>query len=230
MPQAEYLTPISSYDLKDAPRQGMGAETPGDYVLVLRAHEEVLDAGDTLVFDGFISGYGAIEAAKLILVPSSKLIADAQAEVTFNVIQLPSEGGQRSEPGYGGHPAIFRLGDGVVFGLDGGVNNPEWPRPTYVWDKSLGDAPVVSSERVLGAAPIHGRLKLADRAKPGTYKLLANFCYFDGQVWRSKPAELVFSIRNVFQRYDGLITALGVAAAIATIAPFLSDIVCKLAF
>jgi len=214
-----------------SPREFQFADKFGNYGLVARTSSDIMDPGETLVIELYISGYGSIESSKLIFYPSPGVVDsdDKDSYVLFGIHGkkgLGVWGAQRHQL----HP------DGNAIGFTGGAYKSEWKSPSIFFD--INETQISTEKKLGGFAPIHINLKTKRKARAGTHSIQFLFTYFDGSNWQTSSNTVQFTIRNFFQRYDRLFLTLGAFAtglaiiiALKTIIswfiPFLADCFAK---
>ena len=85
------MSDFSKLTVGAAPRQGEFADKPGCYELVVRVRETNLNPGEKLDGEVFITGYGVIETAKIVVFPSPGVFVDAESEERESVKNCPQE-------------------------------------------------------------------------------------------------------------------------------------------
>ena len=199
---------------KNRPRAGEFADKPGTYKLVARSNRQLLDPGEDLWIEVFITGYGNIQAAKLVSSPDKESISGKESKVWFNLRE--TEG----KPHFGGTEKEFGE-DGVTIDLgSGGLKLPKWDRSTLFVDVSKGPTPLILTERILrhtnnpSNAPVTINLKLSKNARPGQHSLNLVLTYYNGECWCSSETTFHFVVRNFYQRHEIRLWKLGFFATL----------------
>ncbi len=194
-----------------APRNGLNSEKPGCYELITRNNTPIIDRGDYLEFEQYITGYGFIGESKLVSYPSVKILdsnnsyiqtsigKDANNQLTYGV--------QKHNVSQDGFSLEIR-----------GVKGKDWESDTLFFDMTDSNIPQVSTERKIGnCPPIIYRLKAKRFAKPGEYNILSTLTYYNGREWKSSTNKISFKIRNIFERHEAIIALLAITATVSAI-------------
>jgi hypothetical protein len=199
--------------LGPSPRQGAFAEAPGSYQPVIRIRVPILDPGDTVEGDLFITGYGMIQTAKLVFYPSTGVFEAGPGEFRFGIQD------QDGLITFGGDTHKGVGADGLTIFLTSGMEVAEWDRPTPFFDVEKGTLPRVATETRLTNSPVEFRLPTQRNARPGQYTLTFVLTYYNGAEWRSSVQSVSFTIRNLLQRHEiaiAILAAIGVSLAMIT--------------
>lgn len=204
--------------LGKSPREALFAHKFGNYELVARTSSDVLDPGEILVIELYISGYGLIESSKLTFYPSPGVV-DSDDKDSYGLY------GIHYKDGIGawvwGAQRIQLCSDGNTIGFTGGLSHPEWKSPTIFFDNS--EIQISTEMKSGGIAPIQINLKTKREAKAGIHSIQFLFTYFNGSNWRTSSTTVQFAIHNFFQRYDKFFLILGsIATSIGIIATLLA--------
>jgi hypothetical protein len=200
-------------------RSASEAEHTGSYHPVLVLENSVTDPGETLKGDVFISGYGRISHAKLLVQgPVHVFSSDESAyRQGFEVVERNG----RKTVVFAGRPL-----SGAVFGvlhLSAGVNIDGVVAVDMFSDINPGRNKIYSEDRV-GHTPLSFELKIQKNCRPGTYELGFVLTYFNGEKWVSVPANSQFTIRNILQRYDRQIAFFAIFASTVSVLTNLSSV------
>jgi len=198
----------------EKPRMGRNSESPGSYLVSLRLSTPVINPGDKVMVQLFISGYGNIDGGKLFCSPSDKIFDPTASKI---ISDLKSE---NEIIFWGANERYFSI-DGVVIGLKG-VKFPSWKSSTPFFDvpNSSNDSPTTFTEILTyfkqdpGRAPINFELQTFKSIKPGKYSLDIVFTYFNGVSWVSQTKPVEFTVQNFLERHA---TGIGVIGIIATV-------------
>jgi hypothetical protein len=167
---------------------------PGTYDLVIGVSQPIVDPDDRFWVEVYISGYGLIHAAKvLILYSPSAFITDSSR---------------------------VRCGNGEWKPLDPQGNVVSLHDPSFF--DAGGRYQIATEGKTDGNAPVQFDLAISKRAKAGPHSIQFVLTYFDGQTWKTASKNADFTIRNFYQRHEGVIWwiggPLGFLAAVITIA------------
>jgi len=220
---------ISHSGIEKALRIGKFADKPGNYELVIRLQNPIVDPGDILKLEVFITGYGLIRKEKLVFYPSVDLFDNEKSKIRFGI-------GRKKDK-----PNLFIFGTqerklkdvGITIGGMGGIKKENWKEYTIFFDiVDSKEVPQISTETKQECAPVELDLKVSHSARAGIYYLSFNFSYFNGEQWKGSSKEVAFTIRNVLQRNETLAAFLAIFAATATICvglktfyPLLKDLI-----
>lgn len=194
----------------ETPRAGKFAGTPGHYELLIRNLNPVIDPGEYLTIEGYITGYGLIHASKLAIITSSEIFDKDLSKLSTGVKK------ENKKIVFGGDETLFDS-FGKVIDFSGGLQSEKWEKQTMFFDLSeRGETPIISTETKQITAPIYLKLKIKDEAKPGIYTIHFGFTYFNSTEWKSSRQDVEFAVRNILQRNEK--TAWCVALIAATIA------------
>lgn len=73
---------ISNIKFGKTPLEGKNADKPGSYKQVFRVYTPIIDPGDVLKLELFISGYGITESPKLVSYPSNDIFESSSSKVS----------------------------------------------------------------------------------------------------------------------------------------------------
>ncbi len=198
-------------------REAPFAECPGSYEPAIRIRNPVINPGETLEVEVFITGYGRIGPSKLAFYPSPGIFNDRDS---FTCFGIKRDGdlltwGARQEP----------VGEaGCVIGLHGGVQVPEWDMPSFFVDLSDQIPPQILTETSQVNAPISFSLSTLPDAAPGTYRVQFYLTYYNGNYWSVAKQDVSSGVRSLLQRYEVTVAVIAFIAAAATILSGVVDI------
>lgn len=197
---------------KKFPREGIHADSPGAYGLAIRLTNTVINPGDLLEGELFISGYGNISLSKLVFYPSPNLI-DTNENASYILTGLGDNNDNKAK---WGNERISISHSGVALDLsESGLSLRNWERATPYFDTDTHPLPTIATERKLaGSAPMHLFLKTKKDALPGVYSLQFLYTYYDSQQWQNCLYEIQFTLRNFYQRHEIKVWLLGAFAAL----------------
>lgn len=197
-----------------APRNQPFAEKPGDYKIASRVYSYVINPGDTLKIDQFITGYGEIYQAKIIGYFSPDTFDTENTRIVSGLIARFEENGMHIK--WGKSEDKIRQDDSIVMNISG-WQAEGWKETTSAFDLS-NDSNIIATEVKLEHAPIHYKLKTNNHLKPGAYHLSFYLTYFNGDSWCCVEERIDFKVQNPFERYNGVISALAAIALVVAIA------------
>lgn len=182
----------------------------------------VINPGEQLNIEVYISGYGEIRGSKLVFYVSPEAVDENKSTYTCEIEKkgnLFVFGGKQKG-----------LGDvGNTIDFCGGLRLDNWDHPTFFFDNPLnpqhGRTPQISTEAKLESAPIDIRLKTRRKLRPGPHEIQFVFSYFNGSSWATSTARALFTVRNLYQRHEGLVWGIGLIAALTGIILAFKDII-----
>jgi len=196
------------------PLSRRNAEKPGAYELAVLVSNPIVDAGDRLEIEVYVSGYGNIETPKIAFYPSPATFDTKKSVVWHSLRRFPD-----SKLGWGAETAALDP-TGAVISLSGGLSFDEASgKSTWVFDAHPSSEPhnfQISTEvkHPLGKSPICLDLALSPKPKPGPQGINFVLTYFDGQAWQTKTATAGFTVRNFYQRHETGVWILGTVLAV----------------
>jgi hypothetical protein len=194
------------------PRKGKNADKNGSYSMAVRVSSAVVDPGETLEIEIYFCGYGEIGPSKFIVYPSVNVFHPESSKIYFGIQKIGEKlfwGGQSTSIG----------NTGQNIDLTAGMMNKGWQNPTLFFDSMERPAPQLSTEMNLtlpdGArfAPVQLKLVVQRNARPGPHSVQFVFSYFNGESWQTSNETVNFTIRNFYQRNEGLVWFLGAFTA-----------------
>lgn len=196
------------------PRMGAHAAEPGKYYPATRIDRPVVDPGEMVRVQVYISGYGRILGSKLHFAPPLNLLNSQDSRIRTD---LKMENGDFK---FGARTMMLDEA-GSVLALNGGISFGGQPERTNYFDAVPASAdvvPPISTEQVWGDHTFADYL-LAIRkdARPNTYALFLTLTYFNGAEWQIAQHTFSITVRNFYQRRETAIAAVAVAAAAATV-------------
>jgi len=205
-----------SNDFASKPR-GEFSDKPGNYELAVRNLKPILNPGDVLEVQLFITGYGIIKGSKLTAYPSSDIFDEDNSRVVY---------GFKTEDNkivFGGQTSGYSK-DGITLYLSGATSeenlmfyDTHTPQRTSV--------PQIVSETRQKSPPIQFILNTRKEVRPGNYQLHFHLTYFNGVEWKGSKEEAHFTVRNILQRHEGQVALVStIAGGIAILVFVLSHI------
>lgn len=204
-----------SPDDQAKPRSAPHAEKPGSYGLVVRLSTTVVDPGETVTLEVYVSGYGEIQGSKLVFYPSAAIV-DERSSYRFGLGTPDGE----SVACFGvQHSPLSAIGNTIDF--CGGRLFSGSEQPAMYFDvQSNVQLPQISTETKslpTDCAPVQVELVTRPKARPGMYSIQFLFTYFNGSEWANSSETVQFSVRSFYQRHEGTIWIVGAAATVIAI-------------
>lgn len=202
----------------DKPRGKKYADAPGAYQLATRVEHNVIDPGEVLNIEQFITGYGNIAQAKIYCLISSQLFDKERSHIKTGL--QPNDDPE--------HPAPLRWGrdehkpdDMFVLALSG-VRKEGWDESTIFFDAPFPGNQIIT-ERDLKGPPFEYSFKTHKHLKPGDHYIDFYLTYFNGEKWVSTKERISFKARNFFERHSKAFTSLAIIASICAILRFTGE-------
>jgi hypothetical protein len=196
-------------DLAAGPRSKPFAKAPGSYEAAIRLTTPILDPGEALNLELFITGYGEICQAKLFFFPS---------DAVFDTKQSWAESGfHKTADGsfvWGGKRDFLVSTETAVFIAFQGIRLQGWAETTSFLDADSVVNMVTTEMKYGGKAPLELSLQTLKDIKPGKYYIEFCFTYYDGQKWRSGTKRAEFTIRTFIERHQQKIAVWGLVASV----------------
>ena len=182
-----------------ARRKMLHADCPGAYGLVLKLQNSVLDPGDPVLLEIYISGYGQIESTKLVIYPSV---------TAFDPEQSDYQMGAKLEDG------LVTFGNQVCPLDPSGTGNTMTLAEDLFMDVPDSPLMILTEKRLGGSAPVQLNFHLLKKARPGSHAIAMRLTYFNGNAWASSDGLATVKVRNLFERHEGTVWVLGFAVAV----------------
>ena len=177
---------------------------PGSYDLLIRVSKPILDPGDKVHVDVYISGYGNIKSTSVYIMPSWSIFS-----IDDSKIATGNSDAQKWDP----LSELVSIGDQNFFDL-----YPDQPNK-YMISSEINWAPG-------SKAPINFDLKINPETLPGIYSINFILKYYNGERWVTKSTSINVTVRNFYQRNEIPVWVVGGTAAflsiISTICVFLN--------
>lgn len=195
----------------EKPRSGQFYEKDGSYKMAIRVSSAVVDRGGLLHIEVYFCGYGEIESAKFIVYPALDVF-DVNASYIYSDLKRHSNGktywgGKETLIGAVGKTVCFPNKTPYFFDIN---DNKEAARQliTETQQKNPeGDT----------FAPIQLKLQVKKNVRPGSYSIQLLFNYYNGSLWDTSGESVNFTVRNIYQRYEGSVWILGIIVSFFTI-------------
>ncbi|EJG2254630.1 hypothetical protein OH966_002942 [Vibrio parahaemolyticus] len=197
------------------PRNGVNASDDGAYDQVIKLINPVINPGDVVEVEQYLTGYGNITGAKLGFYPNIDVYEADKSSISYN---LKEE-----------HPEFYNFGGikhqfkntGVNIGLTGlGLLKEDWAEQqqgTLFFDVSEAEPPQILTEMKLKQSPFKYELKTNSKIRPGIYSLEFYFTYHDGSCWNVSMRKTEFKVRNFFERNDVVIGFIAILASVSAL-------------
>jgi len=164
----------------------------GAYETIIRASKPIINHGDRVQFEIYISGYGQITNACIGIYPSWAIFDIAESKVrTGDSDWVPMDP----------LAVIISLGNESFFDAKG----------KYQISTECRTPPPHS------AAPINLDMKVGKKAPSGTYSMHVALKYFNGECWDTRTSSSSIHIRNFYQKHETLVWIVGGVAAFLSI-------------
>src|SRR3989338_7651804 len=185
------------------PRKGPHADSTGDYSVVARLDNAVIDPTEKLSLEVYFVGYGEITSPQISFYPSSGFFDPELSTARYNL--------GKDETG----KAVFgtketKIDDpiGQTLGLRG-IKFDSSEEPTIFFDDPEASSPRVVTATKQKAAPLELKFFIKKEARAGQHYISLVFMYFNGEQWRTSTYKAEFTIRSSFQRNETSLWILG---------------------
>lgn len=209
-------------ELLSAPRMGENADRKGYYDLVARINNGVINRGQFLEVEVYISGYGNIQNPKFVFFPSLSIISEKESEIFYDLGKV--EGRIKW-----GQSKMAASEDGIFIDLSGGIIYSKWEtkKPTLFFDVRMpkGAGQIMTETSQNKKPPIKLNLKIKRKAAAGNHFLHFAFTYFNGEEWTGSTQLITFTINNIFQENEVLLQWVAIVVAVVTIASSMLSII-----
>lgn len=210
------------------PRQGPFAKNPGKYQLAVRAVNQIVNPGGTVLFEVYITGYGEITVAKLFTTFPKDII-----EIGGNTYFTHTIGTDNSSILFGDRKGYIDDAGNIVDLV--GIESDKWDYSTMFIDHNLLPFEQKSSliqtrklltESKLNKSILEYHLKTINDAIPGIYAFNFYLTYFNGSEWNVSMEKIQIEIPTRLKRNEILVWIFGsMLALIATISNIIN--ICK---
>lgn len=229
------------YILQEISQKGFNAKENGVYRQVVNANQTKISAGDSLIINYFITGYGYIDfkSSKLYYSSSSSEIINSKKSIVKSGLYVNDSliiYGAYDFPFY--HIGGLYLNSNVV-STSGAISatyfddfHNAYPEKKYLVPIKVNKSeksyqypgPLVYSEVMMGVGditnylpPVQFKLHINNDAKPGDYYLSFVLTYFNGKNWMSDRVEIQYTVMEWYERYASQIQWLALTIAFLTI-------------
>ena len=195
-------------------RKAPNADKPGSYQIATRSAKTTINAGDTLHFEQFVTGYGNIRTAKIQAYISTDAFHLGNSYILSSLVKTDTEkgfilswGNQRDKLTESGFTCLLA-----------GISTSTDEESTMIFDASTtSNESILMSEKKIAHAPFEYHLQTKKNLSPGDHYIDFYLTFFNGEKWITSKERVSFRIRNVFERYSKTISALAVTASVAGI-------------
>jgi len=204
-----------------SPRSGPHSDAPGHFELVLRVLNPEIDPGETLEIEGYVTGYGQIQASKLFILPPPAFL-EADGSTFQHSLGFNREGKEGEPPiKFGAVTSQADTEAGVLTFL--GIQHKSWSESSYFVDIDvfqsehaavLPSATIITEMRLV-QAPLVYRFKTRDGVAPGQHHLQFVLTYFDGQRWRASRQSPSVKVSSWLERNQTWLTVVGTILTLA---------------
>ncbi len=207
------------------PQSGKNANAPGSYGIAVRLDKYLVDPGERLRIEIYISGYGKISGCKLVTYPSPAAFDELHSWVRFGVRNIDGK------TFFGGKEQLLDPSGNTIDIGSGGMKRDDWLEQTMFFDtRESGTTPQIFTEtrqkpkNDVSDGPITLNLKLNSKARAGTHSVQFVLTYFNGSCWATSTETVSFTVRTFYQRNELKIWLIGALIAVAGV--ILSGIAC----
>ncbi|WP_223503779.1 hypothetical protein [Pseudomonas sp. BF-R-24] len=185
------------------------SDKPGAYKLASKLKESILNPGETLNLEQYVTGYGSNSGFKIVCYISNNVFDEENS-------YLHTELSQQKNALKWGEKKI-KVDNGGFSLTPSSMQNENWEKPEFIFD-TKESANYIITEKSLINAPFTYKLKTHRNAKAGAHYIVFYLTYFNGSEWMCEEERVSFKINNTFERFNTLLSILAAAALIVTIA------------
>ncbi|NMY32876.1 hypothetical protein HBR94_15365 [Pseudomonas sp. WS 5412] len=193
-----------------SPRSHANSEAPGSYNIATTISKTVINAGEKLTFEQYITGYGEISDAKIQCYISSDIFSSETSLVKCGL------GLENEKDLAWGNTEQSIEGDGFRMTLDA-ISVSHWDKSTVFVDASERMNSVITEMRYKNP-PFTYILNTKKKAKSGIHYIDFYLTFFNGREWITNKERVEFKIRNLFEKYTTPISGLAIVASVSAIA------------
>ncbi len=213
----------------ESPQAREYAGKPGSYSLVSRTSRANVDPGDALNVELFITGYGVIKGAKLLVYPSPGIYDVSKSSLTAGCRIVDNR------LIFGGQSWPMHPGCSFWIELESlGVKTHVWNAPNFFCDVKQ-NAHLILTETAFPWTPPEGEfhgpvslsLKMSNNVKPGQYDVRFVLTYYDGESWVTSSEAAQFSVRTWYQRNETFCQIMAISAAVIALLALVLQVVMK---
>lgn len=217
------------------------ADKPGKYIPFVRLSHSIVNPGQTVDVDVFISGLGRIGATKLAAYPSPGLINEAGSQYRFGETVLDEE--NLTVVHQGKWKPLDKNGCIITFFPLTEADRGRMEKLIRKYGEAYAEGPMfslqlpgesdlrISSEMITPVTNESGEsdkgqrdnalvgfhLEIQKKARPGVHGLQFVLTYFNGDRWEISTCEARFHVTSLLQRREIYLVAAFFVAAVATI-------------
>lgn len=165
---------------------------PGAYDLLIRVSKPILDRGDKVQFEVYISGYGLVESACIYIAPSWAVFSVDDSKIAVG-------------------DSLLQPWDllGILVSFD--------PKAFFDAKGCYQISTECKTPPPGSKAPINMDMTILSVALPGIHSVHFVLKYYNGETWNTKSASVNFTVRNFYQRHETIVWAVGGIAAFLSI-------------
>jgi hypothetical protein len=198
------------------PRQGAFAKNPGKYEIVVRAVNQIVNPGGTVLFEAYITGYGEITVAKLYSSFPKDII-----EIGENTYVTHSLGNDNTNIYFGARKETIDQAGNIMDLV--GIKTEKWDYSTMFIDFNLFSfkpkSALVQTRKILtesniNKSPVEFHLKTIKEASPGIYTFKFYLIYFNGSEWNISTEKIQIEVPSWLKRHEGWAWAIGIILAL----------------
>jgi len=188
----------------------------GSYNLLLRISNPIVDPGEELYIDVYISGYGLIKFSKLSFLLSPNVFDSSNSLICSGFKAY------KNEIGFCGQwNKIDEIGSAIELTAAKKIKNGWLTLYSPYPEGSLHIISETSQQLPTDKqayAPVNLRMKIHKKARPGPQSIQFVFVYYNGESWVSSVETAQFTVRDFYQRNEWWIWWIaGIFAAVITI-------------
>lgn len=194
---------------ENSPQNHQNHDKAGCYKLLAVLSSDVIDPGERIAIELFITGYGRSSGCKIFSAFSEAIIDEADSVIKSGVT-LEDE---KLKLGTIEHKISEETGKLTRCIILGGVKYGNWIESTQFFDTD-NDSNTIFTETREPNPPITYDLRISKKTKPGLHSANFTLTYYNGSCWECHSITVNFKVRNFFERHAGKLSAIGAAAAI----------------
>lgn len=208
-------------------QEGNYALEPGSYALAIRASNPIINPGDAVELEVYITGYGRITGPKVSSTLPPNFVDTKRSSVSHSFKRPPDgEATSLATVEFGGREdPISSVGFvSQLAGVSGYIaedgTDVDWGEHTLFWDANYpgeGRTPTIASEMHRGKAPLEVNLQTTKQIPPGNHSFQFHLTYFNGEQWQTTSQSVTLVVRNWFQRNQALTWSLGALGILFTV-------------
>lgn len=192
-----------------APRTSSYFDRTGNYRLLVSSDITIADPGEPIFLQVNITGYGIIDAGKIIFKPSFDFYNEKESYHFVGIGDYRDKNGKQ-ELYFGGEKKKEPMPDngGLIIVLDSGVVFENNEQTMIFDDQNEPGRHVIVTEQQHGFPPITIMLHIKENCRPGNHTMTFAFTYFNGEAWAGDNFDIDIQVRNILQRNETLLYAL----------------------